>query len=356
VRIAIVTDAYRPQTNGVVTTLQATERSLVEMGHEVLMLTPQERWSVPWPGEKDIRLALIGSRRLASEIESFNPDALHIATEGPMGLAARRAALLRGWRFTTSYHTQFPSYLRARYGMPEGLTYAWLRRFHKVAARTLVATLHVRRELKARGFRRLVHWGRGVDTELFQPDPHKPLRSSPRLISVGRVALEKNLERFCELPFPDKWVVGDGPQLATLKARYPDVTFTGFLYGSELARVLAAADCFVFPSLTDTFGVVQLEAMAAGLPVAAYPVTGPLDVIQDGVTGAMNTNLQVAVERALRLNPADCRAYALQSSWLEATRQMLGHFVELKSGQRFYARRSSLCRIGLLNSSRLGGH
>jgi len=343
-RVVIVSDAYSPQTNGVVTTLKATHRSLLEMGHDVEMLTPAHRTTVPWPGYSEIRLALVSARELGAEIEAFNPDVLHIATEGPMGLAARRAALCRRWRFTTSYHTQFPSYLHARYHLPESITYAWLRGFHKAAVRTLVATSHVRRELKARGFRRLVHWGRGVDTELFKPALQKSPRSSPRLICVGRVAIEKNLERFCELPYPDKWVVGDGPLLPSLKARYPDVTFTGFLYGEALAAVMADADCFVFPSLTDTFGVVQLEAMACGLPVAAYPVTGPLDVIRDGVTGAMDTDLAKAVARALTLNPADCRQQALESSWVEATRQMMGHWVDLKARTVSYPKRSTVLR------------
>ena len=338
-RLVIVSDAWTPQTNGVVTTLKATQAALLAQGIDVHIIQPQNRLGIGWPGYPEIRLAVVGARALARELDALNPDALHIATEGPLGLAARRVALGRRWRFTTSYHTQFPSYLKARYALPEALTYAWLRRFHQPAVRTLVATSHVRRELSVRGFRRLVHWGRGVDAELFKPIA-KPARLEPRLVTVGRVAIEKNLEKFCELPYRDKWVIGDGPQLNTLKLRYPDVTFTGYLYGQRLATTLAAADCFVFPSLTDTFGVVQLEAMACGLPVAAYPVTGPLDVVNDGVTGALDTNLTRAVERALLLDPAACRQQALESGWAQASRQFAGHLVELKARLLAPARRA----------------
>ena len=329
-KIGIVTDAWRPQTNGVVTTLMRTAECLGAFGHEVSMMTPEGLPTLPCPTYPEIRLALFQGRRVADWIDEFSPDALHIATEGPLGFAARAVAIRRGLSFTTSYHTQFPQYLRARFPLPEACSYALLRAFHGRATRTMVGTKEVRRELRRYGLRNLVQWTRGVDTELFRPRPAVPATyPRPVLIYVGRVAVEKSVEDFCKVNAAGtKLVIGGGPQLAELKARHPAVQFLGFRYGEELAQLLAGADCFVFPSRTDTFGLVMLEAMASGLPVAAYPVTGPIDVVRDGVTGCLRDDLAEAIEGALRLDRAACRAQALEYRWENATREFHGNLVE----------------------------
>jgi len=332
VRIAIVTDAWAPQTNGVVTTLTATVRCLREMGHEVTLITPEGLPTVPCPTYPEIRLALFQGRRVQRILEETAPEALHIATEGPLGWAARRAARRLGLRFTTSYHTQFPDYISARLPIPKSVVYAYLHCFHSAASCTMVGTWDVRKDLRRRGFRRLAQWTRGVDTDLFQPRPRTVSPGRPVLIYVGRVAVEKNVEAFCRLKTDArKLVVGGGPQLAELQQRYPSVEFLGYRYGAELAAVLADADCFVFPSRTDTFGLVMLEAMACGLPVAAYPVTGPIDVVRDGQTGCLREDLEAAVEGALRLDRADCRAQALEYRWEDATRQFLSNLVDVRA-------------------------
>jgi len=332
-KVAIVTDAWRPQTNGVVTTLMRTSDCLAALGHEVVRMTPEGLPTIPCPSYPEIRLALFQGRRVARWLAAERPDALHIATEGPLGLAARNAALRGGLRFTTSYHTQFPQYLRARYPIPECATYAMLRHFHGAATRTMVGTKEVRRDLKRHGFRHLVHWGRGVDTELFRPRPETRLPyPGPVLIYVGRVAVEKSIEDFCRADVPGtKLVVGGGPALGKLKARYPGVVFPGYKYGEELATLLAGSDCFVFPSRTDTFGLVMLEAMASGLPVAAYPVTGPIDVVRNGETGCLREDLALAITDALALSREACRRQALEYRWENATRQFLGNLVEARA-------------------------
>lgn len=333
-KIAIVTDAWRPQTNGVVTTLTQTAASLKSFGHDVVLMTPEGLPTIACPTYPEIRLALFQGRRVRAWLEDTRPDALHIATEGPLGLAAYAAARRLGLRFTTSYHTQFPRYLRARLPIPEGLTYAALRWFHGKAVRTMVATPQVRRELEAHGLRNLELWTRGVDTELFRPRTDDRVRAAldrpaPLLIYVGRVAVEKSIEDFLVARAPGtKIVVGGGPALAELKARYRDVLFLGYRYGEELAGLLAAADAFVFPSRTDTFGLVMLEALACGVPVAAYPTTGPIDVIRDGEVGCLNEDLAKAIEGALTLDRRRCREYALGFSWAAASRQFLGNLVD----------------------------
>jgi glycosyltransferase involved in cell wall biosynthesis len=329
-KVAIVTDAWRPQTNGVVTTLTRTAECLVGLGHDVTMMTPEGLPTIPCPTYPEIRLALFQGRRVAAWLERERPDALHVATEGPLGLAARNAARRAGLRFTTSYHTQFPQYLRARYPLPECATYSALRLFHGAAARTMVGTRAVRRDLKRHGFRNLVCWSRGVDTALFRPRPEVRLPyPGPILIYVGRVAVEKSVEDFCRATVAGtKLVVGDGPALEDLRKRYPEVVFTGFKYGEELARLFAGADCFVFPSRTDTFGLVMLEAMASGLPVAAFPVTGPIDVVRHGATGCLDGDLDVAIRGALRCDRGRCREQALEYRWESATLQFLGNLVD----------------------------
>jgi glycosyltransferase involved in cell wall biosynthesis len=331
-KIAIVTDAWRPQTNGVVTTLARTADCLADLGHAVTLMTPEGLPTIPCPTYPEIRLALFQGRRVGAWLEREQPDALHIATEGPLGLAARNAAVRLGMRFTTSYHTQFPQYLRARYPLPECCSYALLRAFHGRAARTMVGTRQVRRDLRRHGFRHLVQWSRGVDTQLFRPRPEVRLPyARPILIYVGRVAIEKSVEDFCRAEVPGtKLVVGDGPALLGLRRRYPEVVFVGFKFGEELGALLAGSDCFVFPSRTDTFGLVMLEAMASGLPVAAYPVTGPIDVVREGESGCLDENLASAIRAALTLDRDRCRAQALEYRWENATRQFLGNLVEAR--------------------------
>ncbi len=334
-RIAIVTDAWAPQTNGVVSTLRQTTSCLERLGHEILLVTPNLFRSIPCPTYPEIRLALLPYRGVASLISGFRPDAIHIATEGSLGLAARRYCRRHGLQFTTSYHTQFPQYLRSRFPIPMSVSYRALLWFHGAATHCMVSTQTVRNQLAERGFRNLVHWQRGVDTTLFKPHA-KDFLQLPRPIAayVGRVAIEKNIDAFLRMPWQgSKLVVGDGPELPRLKAQYPDAVFAGFRFGEDLARHLAASDVFVFPSLTDTFGLVNLEAMACGVPVAAYPVAGPIDVVQDGVTGALDEDLARAALRALRIDPRECRQQALRSSWESCSREFESNLVHA-SGTR----------------------
>lgn len=316
--IVLVTDAWAPQVNGVVTTLEHVVTELGAMGHQVTVISPQYFRTVPCPTYPSIRLAVLPGAALARRLRALRPDAVHIATEGPLGHAARAFCLEHAWPFTTSFHTQFPEYVRARVPVPLHWSYAYLRRFHGAAARTLVATKTVSERLAARGFTNLTRWMRGVDTNLFRPLGKQAFDHLPRPVSlfVGRVAVEKNIEAFLDLKIPgSKVVIGDGPDLAKLRARYPDVTFCGQLRGETLATHVSAADVFVFPSRTDTFGLVMLEAMACGLPVAAYPVPGPLDVVAPGRSGVLHEDLASAMHAALTLSPEDCIAYASGFSW-----------------------------------------
>jgi glycosyltransferase involved in cell wall biosynthesis len=327
-KIMIVTDAWKPQVNGVVRTLQTTARELQAMGHTVDFLTPLEFSTLPCPTYPDIRLSLFPGGKVKRRLLDFDPDALHIATEGPLGLSARRFALKRGLPFTTAYHTRFPEYVHARTGMPLTWTYAFLRWFHKPSQSVMAPTAVVKRDLESYGFRNVVTWSRGVDLEIFKPQHSDRLKSDPPIfLSVGRVAVEKNLEAFLELDLPgSKWVAGVGPALKDFQARYPNVNYLGVLDQYELAQVYASADVFVFPSKTDTFGLVLLEAMACGLPVAAYPVTGPLDVIGDSKTaGVMHEDLRTACLEALRLRREDAAAHARRFSWRAATEQFLAN-------------------------------
>ena len=329
-RILIVSDAWRPQVNGVVRTLEAVVAELRALSVEVGMVTPADFATVPLPSYSDIRLAVATPRRLAARIAAFAPDHVHIATEGPLGLAARRACLRSGRRFTTSYHTRFPEYLRARMPVPEAWSYRWLRRFHGAAAGTLVATRTLRDDLEARGFAGLRLWNRGVDTEAFHPRlRERSALPGPVFLSVGRVAVEKNLPAFLDLDLPGtKLVVGDGPDLERLRQAYPAVRFAGALHGEALARAYACADVFVFPSRTDTFGLVMLEALASGLPVAAYPVMGPADIFADGVGGVLSHDLRQAALAALKIPRDEARAKALRHGW----RACAERFLELTVG------------------------
>ncbi len=329
----IVTDAWFPQTNGVVRTLAQTADWLARFGHEVRMLTPRDFRSIGCPTYPEIRLSLLPRKLVERSIDEFSPQALHIATEGPLGLAARRHCLRRQLRFTTSYHTQFPQYLRARFPIPLAVSYRALHWFHGAAVRCMVSTPSLRKELEGRGFKNLAGWRRGVDTQLFKPGA-KDFLSLPRPIAayVGRVAVEKNVEAFLSMRWEGtKIVIGDGPERARLQALYPQAVFMGFRFAEDLAAHLAAADVMVFPSLTDTFGLVNLEAMACGVPVAAYPVNGPIDVIEDGVTGALDHDLEKAARRALVLDPKACRENAVRCGWDESAREFEGNLVACHS-------------------------
>jgi len=331
-RILIATDAWHPQVNGVVRTLTSLKRSASGLGVEVDFLTPDGFPSLPVPTYPGLRVALPNRREIARRIEAAAPDAIHIATEGPIGWATWSYCRRRRLAFTTSYTTRFPEYIAVRSIVPASVTYAVLRRFHSAAAMTMVATNSLYDELAARGFRKLGFWGRGVDTELFNPS--HPLEFDlprPIFMTMGRVAVEKNIEAFLSLDLPGcKVVVGDGPQKSVLEHKYPGVRFLGEKTGADLTAHLAAADVFVFPSRTDTFGVVQLEALACGTPVAAFPVTGPLDVIADHPVGALDEDLRSACLRALNVSRDACRDFALERSWENSARQFIGNLSALQ--------------------------
>ena len=309
-KILLVTDAWEPQVNGVVRTLKTTARELTAMGHEVRTLTPVQFRTLPCPTYPEIRLSLFPQGQVDRTIRGFDPDVLHIATEGPLGLAARRFALRHDFPFTTAYHTRFPEYVQARFKLPLGVSYAWLRRFHGPSKSVMAPTQVVVDDLRANGFRNVKLWSRGVDGDVFRPQPSRRLNSAPPIfLYVGRVAVEKNVEAFLELDLPgSKWVVGTGPALERIRGRFPQANYLGVLEREELAQVYAAADVFVFPSRTDTFGLVLLEAMACGLPVAAYPVTGPRDVIGDSKAGVLHEDLRIACLEALKLEREDALA------------------------------------------------
>lgn len=326
-KVMIVTDAWRPQVNGVVRTLTTTRQEMEKMGHEVDLLSPLEFRTFPCPTYPDIRLSLLPGNRVAKRIREFAPHALHIATEGPLGLAARSYALRNKLPFTTAYHTRFPEYVQARFAIPLAWTYRFLRWFHAPSGAVMAPTAKVKSDLEAWGFSNAVLWSRGVDLEVFRlQEAHRLDSKPPIFLYVGRVAVEKNIEAFLELDLPgSKWVAGDGPAMAGLRARYPDVNYLGVLNQQELAEVYASADVFVFPSKTDTFGLVLLEAMACGLPVAAYPVTGPIDVLADSGAGVMHEDLREACLGALKIDRNTARAHAERFSWRAATEQFVSH-------------------------------
>jgi glycosyltransferase involved in cell wall biosynthesis len=324
-RIALVTDAWAPQVSGVVTTMANTARLLGEFGHEVRLVTPEGFRTLPCPGYAEIRLALKPKARVFRILETCRPDAIHIATEGPLGHAARRWCLRNRFPFATSYHTQFPEYIRLRAPIPVRATYAYLRRFHGPAHATLVRTKTQKGLLKARGFEHLKVWPGAVDTQVFRPRGKEAL-CLPRPIAMymGRVAVEKGIDAFLDLELAgSKVVIGGGPDLDKLRQRFPAAHFLGPKFGEELAALLSAADVFVFPSRTDTLGLVMLEAMACGIPVAAFPVPGPLDVIREGSTGALDEDLAAAVYRALRLDSEACIEFAQHHSWQRSSERFL---------------------------------
>lgn len=337
-RIALVTDAWHPQVNGVVTTLTSVVRELEAMGREVKVIHPGLFLTVPMPSYREIKLAAAPYRGVAKRLEAWRPDAVHIATEGPCGLAARAYCLRHGWRFTTSLHTKFPEYVNARWPMvPVRAGYGVLRRFHAPAARTMVCTPGFAEFLGTRGFGNLRVWTRGVDTEQFRPGLAPVLGELPRPLFayLGRVAVEKNIEAFLDLDLPgSKLVIGDGPARRTLQARYPAVHWAGMQGGAALAQHVASADCVVFPSLTDTYGLVMIEAMACGVPVAAFPVTGPKEVVSEGVTGVLDSDLRRAALAALDLDSEACRAAALERSWSYSADQFAANLVNACSFRR----------------------
>ncbi len=332
-RVLIATDAWHPQVNGVVRTLDATTRTLRGLGHAVEVVEPSAFPGVAVPFYPEVRLALAPPGRLDERVRRFRPDHVHVSTEGPIGLLVRRYCRLRGWQFSTSYHTRFPEYLRELARVPEGVTYRYLRWFHNGSAALMVATPSLEADLTRRGFTApMRRWSRGVDLELFHPRP-KGASQDPRpvLLYVGRVSTEKGVEDFLRLKTEGtKLVVGDGPARADLERRYPDAVFLGYRNGEALAECYARADLFVFPSKTDTFGVVLIEALASGLPVAAYPATGPVDIITRPELGALDDDLGKAVETALRTgDPAACAAEGRRYTWESCTRQFLANLVPL---------------------------
>ena len=326
-RILVATDAWHPQINGVVRTLTSLARSARRLGVDIEFLTPDGFPGVPVPTYPGLRLALPRRRQIARRIEQARPDAIHIATEGPIGHMVRGYCRKHGRPFTTSYTTRFPEYIAARAPIPEAWTYAVLRRFHGAAAVTMVSTQSLMLELRQRGFSNLGMWTRGVDTDLFRPERAIDLGfARPIFMSMGRLAVEKNLEAFLSLDLPGiKVIIGSGPEEAALKRRFPDAKFLGLLENGALAAHLAAADVFVFPSRTDTFGIVQLEALASGVPIAAFPVTGPKDVIGGNPVGVLHEDLRVACLEALGISRDACRAFALSRSWEMSARQFIGH-------------------------------
>lgn len=316
-RIVLVTDAWHPQVNGAVHTWTRMIELLTRWGHEVQVISPQGALTVPAPSEPGVRLCVLPMRHLKKALGGRTPDTLHIATEGPLGLAARRLARRRGWRFTTSFHTMFPDYLQARMGIPAGLTWRFIRWFHRPSQRVLVPTTNVRDILARHGMQRLQVWGRGVDTERFVPAGREALDlPRPVFLSVGRLAREKNLDAFLSLDLPGtQVVVGAGPDEARLRKTYPRAVFLGGKSHEELARYYAAADVFVFPSRTDTFGLVLLEAMACGTPVAAFRAAAPLAVVRPGTTGVLDDDLASACLEALKLDRQAVRDYTLTHGW-----------------------------------------
>lgn len=331
-RILIATDAWFPQINGVVRTLSTVARELHSLGHEVEVLGPDRFRNLPMPSYPEIRVAVTTRRQVGRVIDAFRPDAVHVPVEGPIGLAARRHCLKRGWPFTTSYHTRAGLYFQEKFGVPNDLVLALQRWFHNAGNGFMVQTDSLERELRAKGFANIKRWCRGVDTDLFQPRPADGLLDLPRPVFtyVGRVSAEKNLGDFLRLDLPgSKLVVGDGPQLREYRQRFPEVVFAGWKQGLDLSRCYSASDVFVLPSRFETFGLVLLEALACGLPVAAYPVHGPVDVIGTAPVGVLDNDLRQAALRALSIPRALCREFALRFSWRRSAEEFVGNLIPI---------------------------
>ncbi len=335
-RILVATDAWHPQVNGVVRTLAMTAEAARAFGAEISFLTPQSFRTFAMPSYPDLRLALPRLKKIARLIEDAKPDSIHIATEGPIGFLVRRYCRQHGLPFTTGFHTRFPEYVSARMPVPESWVWRMLRAFHGPSQAVMAATPALANELRARGFRNVVLWPRGVDTGHFHPREVELGLPRPVFLCVGRVAVEKNLEAFLDLDLPGtKVVVGDGPARATLARNYPNAIFLGARQGEALAEAYAAADVFVFPSKTDTFGLVLLEALASGLPVAAFPVTGPRDVIGDAPVGVLNDDLRTACLSALEISPQACLEFAARHTWEASARAFVENMAELPTDSAF---------------------
>ena len=331
-KIVIVTDAWIPQVNGVVQTLTQVIDQLNKKGNIIEVIHPAQFNTIPCPSYPEIRLALFSRQKILKRIESFRPDHIHIATEGPLGISTWRICSRKKWCFTTAFHTQFPEYINQRYGIPLAWTYALMRKFHNKSSGTMVATSSVAENLRARGLLKIRMWCRGVDTQVFKPFEEQTCDfERPIHLYVGRVAIEKSIEDFLSLPLKgSKVVVGDGPDLKRLQKLFPATHFLGVLKGESLARQFSGADVFVFPSKTDTFGLVMLEAMACGTPVAAYPVQGPLDVLTNPKAGIMDENLALAIERALQLKSEDAESFAHQFSWEQCAMRFKDYLVDVQ--------------------------
>jgi glycosyltransferase involved in cell wall biosynthesis len=329
-RVLIISDAWKPQVNGVVRTLERLAFDAGQMGHEIRFLTPQDYPTAPLPGYPEIQLALASLRSVADAIERENPDALHISTEGPLGWLARHWAIKTKRPFTTCYHTRYPQYISARYPIPEAISYGFLRHFHNAGVATMVATPALQDELHGEGFKRCVIWSRGVDADLFHPEKREALEfPGPIFLCVARVAVEKNLEAFLSLDLPgSKLIVGDGPDRDMLQHKYPSAHFLGAKFGADLARIYASADAFVFPSKTETFGLVMLEALASGTPVAAFPVEGLIPSIASAGAGIIGDDLGRAALAALSVPRTTARSFALGYSHQRAAEQFLSNVTE----------------------------
>ena len=350
-RILLATDAWEPQVNGVVRTLTRTVAECRAMGHEVEVISPDQFKTVPMPTYPEIRLALGAYEEIRERFKAFEPDGIHIATEGPIGMASRRICMEWKLPFTTSYHTKYPEYVAARLPVPLSWGYAFMRWFHNPSGRVMVATPTMRADLEKHGFRNISPWSRGVDTELFRPDLepiYDKAITRPIFVYVGRVAVEKNIEKFLEADLPGtKVVVGDGPSRAELEKKYPQAKFLGAKFGDELARCYADADVFVFPSLTDTFGLVILEAMACGTPVAAYPAPGPIDIIPGSGAGVIDEDLKKACLACLDIDRKKVRAYAEQFSWKASAEEFVRNLQPYPEPEktRFWKRLRRLARL-----------
>ena len=335
-KILIVTDAWEPQVNGVVRTLKMTCRELQRMGHQVDFLSPLAFRSFPCPTYPEISLAFSSESNVARQIDAISPDCLHIATEGPLGWMARGIAIKRGWAFTTAYHSRFPEYLHARFRIPTRFIYALLRKFHNAACFNLTPTPSIVEDLRQRGFTNPRLWTRGVDFATFKPDGTKMQRGdAPVFLHVGRLAVEKQVDAFLKLDLPgEKWVAGDGPERERLYKQYPNVKWFGVMDGASLASLYRSADVFVFTSITDTFGLVMLEAMACGTPVAAFPVAGPIDVVKMPQSGILDNDLRKACLEALNVPREGVLEHAATFNWIRASEQLLSALQPIQRKQK----------------------